>query len=64
MKPEIDQLSYSVAEVARALGVSSRTIHKLIKSGELPHFRVGHRVLVPYDKLREFIAGRTKSEKS
>jgi len=60
----IDRLSFSVLEVAKTLGVSSRTVHNLIKSGAIPHFRMGQRVLIPADKLREFIAERTKSEKS
>ena len=59
----IDRLSYSILEVAETLGISSRTVHSLIKRGELPHFRVGQRVLIPADGLREFIAQRTKSEK-
>jgi|GEM_PF-1785646 len=64
MQNKIDRMSYSILEVAKTLGVSSRTVHKLIKRGELSHFRVGQRVLIPADVLREFIAGRTKSEKS
>ena len=64
MKNQIDRLSYSIFEVAKTLGVSSRTVHSLIKRGEIPHFRVGQRVLIPADGLREFIALRTKTEKS
>ena len=60
----IDRMSYSILEVAKTLGVSSRTVHTLVKRGDLPHFRVGQRVLIPADALREFIAQRTKSEKS
>jgi excisionase family DNA binding protein len=64
MQNQIDRLSYSILEVAKTLGVSSRTVHSLIKRGEIPHFRVGQRVLIPADALREFIALRTKTEKS
>jgi excisionase family DNA binding protein len=60
----IDRLSFSVLETAKTLGVSSRTVHNLVKQGDIPHFRVGQRVLIPADALREFIAQRTKSEKS
>jgi len=70
MQNQIDRLSYSILEVAKTIGVSSRTVHSLVKRGELPHIRVGTRVLIPADGLREFIAQRTaspeqtKSEKS
>jgi len=64
MQNQIDRLSFSVLETAKTLGVSSRTVHNLIKQGEIPHFRMGVRVLIPADKLREFIAKRTNSEKS
>jgi excisionase family DNA binding protein len=64
MQNQIDRHSYSILEVAKTLGVSSRTVHSLIKRGELPHFRVGQRVLIPAEALRDFIAQRTKTEKS
>jgi len=56
---KIERLTYSILETAKALGVSSRTVHKLYKSGELGHIRVGQRVLVPADVLRQFIEQRT-----
>jgi len=55
----IERLTYSILEVAKTLGVSSRTVHTIIKRGELGHMRVGTRVLVPADVLRDFIALRT-----
>jgi excisionase family DNA binding protein len=64
MQNQIDRLSFSVLEVAKTLGVSSRTVHSLVKRGDIPHFRIGQRVLIPADALREFIAERTKSEKT
>ena len=66
----MEKLSYSVKEVAATLGVSSRTVHNIIKRGELCHFRVGTRVLIAADALQEFIeeqtkrTSRAKSEKS
>ena len=70
MKNQIEHISFSVLEVAKTPGVSSRTVHNLIKRGELCHFRVGTRVLIAADALQEFIEERTanstraKSEKS
>ena len=56
----IERLSYSVREAATAIGVSSRTIHGFVKDGRIRHFRMGTRVLIPADALREFIAQRTQ----
>ena len=36
-----DKPNLSVEETARWLGVTSRTIYRLVKSGQLPAFRVG-----------------------
>ena len=59
MQKQLERLSYSILEVAKTLGVSSRTVHNIIKRGELSHFRVGVRVLIPADALRQFISERT-----
>ena len=56
----ITPLAFSVSQVATMLALSSRTVHSLIHSGDLPHFRVGVRVLVPESALREFIENRTQ----
>ena len=55
------RLAYSVQEAAVAIGVSSRTLHDFIKSGTIAHFRMGTRVLIPTDALRDFLAARMKS---
>ena len=60
----IERLSFSVQEAAAAIGVSSRTLHDFIKSGSLAHFRMGTRVLIPADALRQFIESRTQTQKS
>ena len=57
---EVGRLALSVQETAAAVGVSSRTIRTLIKSGDLPHFRLGARVLVEVEALRQFVEERTK----
>jgi len=50
-----DALAFSPAEAAEALGVSERTLRKLITRGELRVVRVGKRVLVPATVLREML---------
>ena len=59
----VERLTFSIAETAEALGISSRTVHTLIKSGALPCVRIGTRVLVEVEALREFIANRKQTHK-
>lgn len=44
-----------VREVAEALSVSTMTVYRLIKDGELQAFRVGHGWRVPEDDLRSYL---------
>jgi len=60
----IERLAFSVQEVAVAIGVSSRTVHDLVRNGSIEHFRVGQRVLIPAEVLRRFIEQRTQSRKT
>jgi len=46
-----NRMALSVAEVAVALGLSTRTIERLVKRGELRVRRVGRRVLIPREEL-------------
>lgn len=50
------KLLWSAFEAAAALSISERTLHTRTKAGEVPHVRVGHRVLYPVDVLQEWIA--------
>lgn len=62
--PEVEtipKIALSVREAAIAVGVSDRTIHQLIKDGELPSMRIGTRQLIPTDVLREWCRGRTRT---
>jgi excisionase family DNA binding protein len=43
----------SIAECARALGVSERTIRRLISQRRLPAFRVGGQWRLDLDEVRE-----------
>jgi excisionase family DNA binding protein len=47
-----------LAEAARELGVSVVQVRRLVRCGELPHARVGRRVIVLSDDLLEFLRGR------
>ena len=43
-------------DAAVALGVSRRTVERLISSGELPTVQLGRSVRVPRDRLRQYVA--------
>lgn len=49
------RLSYSVAESARALGVSISTIERAVREGSLPSFTLGRRRLIPADGLAAWV---------
>ncbi len=55
-----DLLAVSMTAAARMIGISSRSLWLLVNRGEVPHFRVGRRVLLPLPELRAWIAARTK----
>lgn len=42
-----DKLAYSVAEAARALGVSRPTMYRLLDRPDFPKVRIGSRVVIP-----------------
>ena len=47
-------------EAARQLGVSLRTLARLIASGEIAIVRIGRRVLVPQSAIDAFIVARLR----
>ncbi len=42
-----DRLVWSVEEAGRQLGISRAHAYQLVARGELPHLRLGHRIVVP-----------------
>lgn len=51
-------MTLSKSEVAQTLRISTRSVHTLIATGELPAVRVGGRVLVRADALQAFLDSR------
>jgi excisionase family DNA binding protein len=56
MGDEQERLTYSVDEAASALGVNPRTVYEAIARGELPHTRVGRRIVIGRKALDDFLA--------
>ena len=48
-------LAVGIAEAARRLGLSARTIATLVKRGDLESRKIGRRRLIPISVLAEFI---------
>ncbi len=48
----------TVAEVARSLRVSTMTVYRIIKAGELPAVRVGRGYRIRPDDLRRYLEQR------
>jgi excisionase family DNA binding protein len=50
----------SIPAAADRLGISRRMAYILVSRGELPSCRIGRRVLVPMDGLRDFVERNTR----
>lgn len=61
MGSKFEPLAVSAAEAARLLGVSRPTVYNLLNREDFPSFRVGNRVLVSVDGLRDWIDRQTKA---
>ena len=55
-----ERLALSVPETATALGVSERHLRDLLP--EIPHTRLGGRVVIPVEQMRKWLADQTKIE--
>lgn len=56
-----DRIAYSLEEAAEALGVSERLLRRLIKAGDFPAARLGGRLVVPVEEVRQYMAMRTSN---
>ena len=54
------RLGLSVAEAARAIGVSERHLRQSLP--EIPHLHVGRRVVIPTESFREWLRTRAQGE--
>jgi excisionase family DNA binding protein len=50
-----ERLTYTVGEAAKAIGVSRGLAYELVRRGDLQTVRVGRRVLVSRDAVRDFL---------
>ena len=59
---QANKLAVSVVEAADRLGVSERHMRTLISRGWVPSVKLGRRVLVPLDLLRDMLRGDDGAE--
>jgi excisionase family DNA binding protein len=57
-QPNIERIGVSVREAATMLGLCERTIWKLISDNQIRTVRIGKRVIVSVQSLREFVDGK------
>jgi excisionase family DNA binding protein len=60
--PPPERLTYSVEEAARLLGISRAFAYECIARGEIPHLRIGRRILVPRSALHKFVEGEGRDD--
>ena len=56
VKPDGERLVWTVEEAARLLGISRAHAYDLVARGELPHLRLGRRVVVPKRAIEVLLA--------
>ena len=55
-----ERLGLSVAEAARAIGVSERHLRRCLP--DIPHLHMGRRVVIPVDSFREWLLKQAHAE--
>jgi excisionase family DNA binding protein len=54
-EPKPERLTYSVAEAAKLLGMSTAVAYERTRTGELPSIRIGSRILIPRRRLEKLL---------
>jgi excisionase family DNA binding protein len=53
-----EALAFSIADTANKLGLSERSIHRLIATGALGSIKAGRRRLIPRESIRQLLTGQ------
>lgn len=51
----VQRLTYSVDEAAELLGISRTLAYEAIRKGEIPHIKIGKRILIPQSALKNLL---------
>ena len=61
MQTDIEAALIGINHLAERLGLSRRTIHRILARGELPSLQIGRRRLVRLSDVRHWLAGHEVS---
>jgi excisionase family DNA binding protein len=61
---KIDPLALRPRDAAAALGISSSTLDRLTRDGQIPHLKINRLVLYRVDSLRQWLKDREEGEQS
>jgi excisionase family DNA binding protein len=50
-----ERLTYSVEEAAAVLGISRAFAYEAVQRGDIPHLRIGRRILIPRSALQRLV---------
>lgn len=59
--PEIKRSTLTTIEIATYLGISQDLIFKMVRQKEIPHFRIGRRILFKKEAIEKWIEDRMES---
>ncbi len=51
------RLTFSVEEAAKMLGISRAFCYEACNQGQIPHIRIGRRILIPRSALKRLVEG-------
>jgi len=60
--PPVQPLAYRPRDAAKALGVSERTLWTWTKRGDVPHARIGGRLLYPVAVLERWLSKKAAAQ--
>lgn len=58
------KLTLTVQETAQMLGLSRNSAYQGIATGEIPHVKVGKRILIPLRALEKMLEGQQDADKN
>lgn len=57
MQTDIESALIGISHLAERLGLSRRTIHRILAKGELPSIQIGRRRLIRLSDVRSWLSG-------
>jgi len=57
-----ERLTYNVREAARLLGLSKNSAYQACLKGEIPHLKIGKRILIPKVQLERLLLGNSEAK--